>query len=37
MARDRVRGDDVFCPEDDEYLIDREITVTHHEVARRLR
>jgi heme-degrading monooxygenase HmoA len=33
-------GDDieraVFYPEDDEYLIDREITVTHHEVAQRL-
>ena len=26
----------VFYPEDDEYLIDREILVTHHEVARRL-
>jgi heme-degrading monooxygenase HmoA len=34
-------GDDidraVFYPEDDEYLIDRETTVTHHEVAKRLR
>jgi heme-degrading monooxygenase HmoA len=33
-------GDDidqaVFYPEDDEYLIDRETTVTHHEVARRV-
>ncbi|MFI7598867.1 antibiotic biosynthesis monooxygenase family protein [Actinoplanes sp. NPDC049681] len=33
-------GDDVdravFYPEDDEYLIDRETTVTHHEVARKL-
>jgi len=33
-------GDDieraVFYPEDDEYLIDRETTVTHHEVAYRL-
>jgi heme-degrading monooxygenase HmoA len=33
-------GDDidqaVFYPEDDEYLIDRETTVTHHEVAQRL-
>jgi heme-degrading monooxygenase HmoA len=33
-------GDDidraVFYPEDDEYLVDREIAVTHHEVARRL-
>lgn len=32
-------GDDidqaVFYPEDDEYLIDRETTVTHHEVTRR--
>ena len=26
----------VFYPEDDQYLIDREITVTHHEVACRL-
>jgi heme-degrading monooxygenase HmoA len=26
----------VFYPEDDEYLIDRETTVTHREVARRL-
>jgi heme-degrading monooxygenase HmoA len=26
----------VFYPEDDEYLIGRETTVTHHEVARRL-
>jgi heme-degrading monooxygenase HmoA len=26
----------VFYPEDDEYLIDRETMVTHHEVARRL-
>ncbi len=26
----------VFYPEDDEYLVDRETTVTHHEVARRL-
>ena len=26
----------VFYPEDDEYLIDREAMVTHHEVARRL-
>jgi heme-degrading monooxygenase HmoA len=25
----------VFYAEDDEYLIDRETTVTHHEVARR--
>ena len=40
---DHIRGfagDDigraVFYPEDDEYLIDRETTVTHHEVARRL-
>jgi heme-degrading monooxygenase HmoA len=34
-------GDDidraVFYPEDDEFLIDRQTTVTHHEVARRLR
>jgi heme-degrading monooxygenase HmoA len=33
-------GDDiskaVFYPEDDAYLIDRETTVTHHEVARHL-
>jgi heme-degrading monooxygenase HmoA len=33
-------GDDidqaVFYPEDDEYLIERETTVTHHEVAQRL-
>lgn len=33
-------GDDisqaVFYAEDDEYLVDRETTVTHHEVARRL-
>jgi hypothetical protein len=33
-------GDDidraVFYPEDDKYLIDRETTVTHHEVAQRL-
>ena len=33
-------GDDiaraVFYPEDDGYLIDRETTVTHHEVARRV-
>jgi heme-degrading monooxygenase HmoA len=33
-------GDDieraVFYPEDDEFLLDREITVSHHEVARRL-
>ncbi|GLW29115.1 antibiotic biosynthesis monooxygenase [Actinoplanes regularis] len=32
-------GDDisqaVFYPQDDEYLVDRETTVTHHEVARR--
>jgi hypothetical protein len=28
-------GQAVFYPEDDEYLIDRETTVTHHEVARR--
>jgi heme-degrading monooxygenase HmoA len=32
-------GDDieraVYYPEDDEYLIDREDTVTHHEVKRR--
>ncbi|MEV4639645.1 hypothetical protein AB0J80_20040 [Actinoplanes sp. NPDC049548] len=40
---DHIRGfagDDigraVFYPEDDGYLIDRETTVTHHEVARRL-
>ena len=40
---DRIRGfagDDieraVFYPEDDAYLLDRETTVTHHEVARRL-
>ena len=40
---DHIRGfagDDigraVFYPEDDAYLIDRETTVTHHEVARRL-
>jgi len=26
----------VFYPEDDDYLIDRETTVTHHEVAQRL-
>ena len=26
----------VFYPEDDDYLIDREIRVTHHEVAQRL-
>ena len=26
----------VFYPEDDEYLIDRETKVTHHQVARRL-
>jgi heme-degrading monooxygenase HmoA len=26
----------VFYPEDDDYLIDRETTVTHFEVARRL-
>jgi heme-degrading monooxygenase HmoA len=39
---DHIRGfagDDieqaVFYPEDDEYLVDRETTVTHHEVARR--
>jgi heme-degrading monooxygenase HmoA len=36
----RFAGDDieraVFYPEDDEYLIDRETTVSHHEVARRL-
>src|SRR3954470_9693259 len=25
----------VFYPEDDEYLVDRETTVTHHEVVRR--
>jgi hypothetical protein len=33
-------GDDieraVFYPDDDEYLIGRETTVTHHEVAHRL-
>lgn len=33
-------GDDigkaVFYPEDDAYLVDREATVTHHEVARQL-
>lgn len=33
-------GDDitraVFYPEDDEYLVDRETTVTHHEVVRRI-
>jgi heme-degrading monooxygenase HmoA len=33
-------GDDisraVFYPEDDAYLVDRETTVTHHEVARHL-
>jgi heme-degrading monooxygenase HmoA len=33
-------GDDisraVFYAEDDEYLVDRETTVTHHEVVRRL-
>jgi hypothetical protein len=40
---DHIRGfagDDigraVFYPEDDAYLVDRETTVTHHEVARRL-
>ena len=39
---DHIRGfagDDitraVFYPEDDEYLLDRETTVTHHEVVRR--
>ena len=26
----------VFYPQDDDYLIDREIRVTHHEVAQRL-
>jgi hypothetical protein len=34
-------GDDisraVFYPEDDEYLVDRETTVSHHEVARHIR
>lgn len=33
-------GDDidqaVFYPEDDEFLVDRETTVTHHDVVRRL-
>ena len=33
-------GDDieraVFYPEDDEFLVDREVVVTHHEVVRRL-
>ncbi len=33
-------GDDidraVFYPEDDEYLVDREVAVTHHEVVRQL-
>lgn len=24
----------VFCPEDDDYLIDRETTVTHYDVPR---
>ena len=40
---DHIRGfagDDieraVFYPEDDDYLIDREVTVTHHEVVRRV-
>ncbi len=40
---DAVRGfagDDVgravFYPEDDSYLLDREVTVAHHEVARDL-
>jgi hypothetical protein len=29
-------GTAVFYPEDDSYLIDRETTVTHYEVAQRL-